>query len=195
MSSGQMSFWTNVLLGKRPSGQMSSGQMSLWANVFLGKRLLGERLMGKCPSGQMSFWANVFWADVFWANVVLGKCLWANVVWANVGSPLMAALCTVGSILFYRAGRFLLASCSVFIVWQPGKYTHSIQLLPFSAFLIVYTFFRRRQPFFSSSSLSFSALRSLLFFRSRVQCSVNRFRILFGRNLMVLAQYSVKGRV
>jgi hypothetical protein len=175
MSSGQMSFWANVLLGKRPSGQMSSGQMSLWANVFLGKRLLGERLMGKCPSGQMSFWANV--------------------VWANVGSPLMAALCTVGSILFYRAGRFLLDSCSVFIVWQPGKYTHSIQLLPFSAFLIVYTFFRRRQPFFSSSSLSFSALRSLLFFRSRVQCSVNRFRILFGRNLMVLAQYSVKGRV
>jgi hypothetical protein len=58
---------------------MSSGQMSFWANVFLGKRLLGKCLIGKCPSGQMSFWANVFWADVFWANVVLGKCLWANV--------------------------------------------------------------------------------------------------------------------
>jgi hypothetical protein len=80
MSSGQMSFWANVLLGKRPSGQMSSGQMSFWANVFLGKRLLGKHLMGKCASGQMSFWANIFWADVFWANVVLGKCLWANVV-------------------------------------------------------------------------------------------------------------------
>jgi hypothetical protein len=70
--SGQMSFWANVFLGKRPSGQMSSGQMSFWANVFLGKCLLC--LLGKCRSGQMSFWANVFWANVFWANVVLGKC-------------------------------------------------------------------------------------------------------------------------
>jgi hypothetical protein len=111
MSSGQMSFWANVLLGKRPSAQMSSGQISLWANVILGKHLLGKRLMGKCPSGQMSFWANVFWADVFWADVfwaivVLGKCLGANVVWANVGSPLIVCLNLtfffIRTLLFYR---------------------------------------------------------------------------------------------
>jgi hypothetical protein len=68
-------FWANVLAGKRPSGQMSSGQMSFWANV-----LWANVHLGKCTSGQMSFWVNVFWADVFWANVVLGKCIWANVL-------------------------------------------------------------------------------------------------------------------
>jgi hypothetical protein len=82
MSSGQLSFWANVSLGKYHLGQCLSGQMSFWANVFVGK----------CLSGQMSFWANVIWANVVWANVTMGKrrmdkCLWANVVWANVMEP------------------------------------------------------------------------------------------------------------
>jgi hypothetical protein len=55
MSSGHMSFWAKVLLGKRPSGQMSSGQMSFWAN----KCLSGQMSSGQMSSGQMSFWANV----------------------------------------------------------------------------------------------------------------------------------------
>jgi hypothetical protein len=69
-SSGQMSFWADVLLGKCLLRKCLSGQTSFWANVRLGKCLLG-----KCLSGQMSFWANVFWANVLWANVHLGKCL------------------------------------------------------------------------------------------------------------------------
>jgi hypothetical protein len=63
MSSGQLSFWANVSLGKYHLGQCLSGQMSFWANVFVGK----------CLSGQMSFWANVIWANVVWANVTMGK--------------------------------------------------------------------------------------------------------------------------
>jgi ligand-binding sensor protein len=57
--SGQMSFWANVLLGKRLLGKCLSGQMSFCADVFLGKSRLG-----KCLSGQISFWANVIWANV-----------------------------------------------------------------------------------------------------------------------------------
>jgi hypothetical protein len=84
MSSGKMSCWANVFLGKRLMGKYFYGQMSFWANVlraniFMGKCLMGNRLMGKCPWGQMSFWSNVFWVNVLWANVVLGKCLCANV--------------------------------------------------------------------------------------------------------------------
>jgi hypothetical protein len=62
---GQMSFWTNVYLGKSPSWQTSSGQTSCLANV-----LLGNCLLGKFISGQISFWANVLWANSF-----LVKCL------------------------------------------------------------------------------------------------------------------------
>jgi hypothetical protein len=45
-----MTFWANVFLSKRPSGQMSSGQMTFWANVswvnvLMGKLLIGKRLM------------------------------------------------------------------------------------------------------------------------------------------------------
>jgi hypothetical protein len=59
MSSGQMSFWANVFLGKCLScqtsyGQTSSGQMFIRADVCLGKRLLAKRLMGKFCSGQVS---------------------------------------------------------------------------------------------------------------------------------------------
>jgi hypothetical protein len=78
ISSGQMSFWANVLLGKPPSGQTcsgqtSSGQMFFWANVFLGKRLLGKRLMGKCLLNRCLLGKCCF------RQMSLGKCLWANV--------------------------------------------------------------------------------------------------------------------
>jgi hypothetical protein len=54
MSSGQMSFWENVLLCKSTSGQKASGQMYFWANVFLGKRLMSKCLSGQISSGQTS---------------------------------------------------------------------------------------------------------------------------------------------
>jgi hypothetical protein len=60
---------TNVFLGKHPGGQISSGQLSFWANVFLGKCLSGQMLSGQMSSGQMSFWANVFLG-----KCCLGKC-------------------------------------------------------------------------------------------------------------------------
>jgi hypothetical protein len=73
---------------------MSSGQMSFWANVFMGKCLLGKFRLGKCLYGQMSFWANVFLGkcrmdkrpsgQTLYGQMSLGKCLWANVLWANV---------------------------------------------------------------------------------------------------------------
>jgi hypothetical protein len=47
---------------------MSSGQMSFWANVFLGKCRLG-----KCPSGQMSY-GQMSLGKCLYANVVWAKC-------------------------------------------------------------------------------------------------------------------------
>jgi hypothetical protein len=74
-----MSFWANVLLGKRLLGKCLSGQMSFWANVFSSKCLSGQMLSGQMSSGQMSFWANVVWASVTMGKRRMGKCLWADV--------------------------------------------------------------------------------------------------------------------
>jgi hypothetical protein len=70
ISSGQISFWADVFLGKCSSGQMSSGQMSFWASVAWASVFWANVFLGKCLSGQMSFWANVVWANVEWANVM-----------------------------------------------------------------------------------------------------------------------------
>jgi hypothetical protein len=43
-----MSFWANVFLGNR-----LSGQMSFWANVFWANVFLSNVFLGKCPSGQI----------------------------------------------------------------------------------------------------------------------------------------------
>jgi hypothetical protein len=60
MSSGQMSFWANVFLGKCLLGKCLSGQMSFWADVFWSNVILGKYLSGQMSSEQMSIWANVF---------------------------------------------------------------------------------------------------------------------------------------
>jgi hypothetical protein len=104
-SSGQMSFWADVLRGKCLLGKCLSGQMSFWANVLLGKCLI---------SGQMSFWANVFCADVFWANVVLGKCLWANVYLGKCLSGQMSSVqMSSGQMSFWAnvSGQMSLGKC------------------------------------------------------------------------------------
>jgi hypothetical protein len=97
MSSGQMSFWANVFLGKCLSGQTSFWANVFWANVFLGKCLSGQMSSGQMLSGLMFFWANVFLGkcglgkrpsgQTSHGQTSLGKFLWANVVWANVIEP------------------------------------------------------------------------------------------------------------